>query len=54
MNTRLIYTEQPANDLITIDMTPLIEHGDSPTAIILTLTIFVGVLLKSVARLLDH
>ncbi|MBF2088501.1 MAG: hypothetical protein IGR90_06285 [Synechococcales cyanobacterium K32_A2020_035] len=54
MNTRPIYTEQPANDPITIDMTPLIEHGDSPTAIILTLAIFVSVLLKSVARLLDH
>jgi len=51
MATQNTITGQVSGEPIVIDVTPLVEHGDSPTAIILTLTIFTSVLLGSLAKL---
>ena len=47
MTSNNITTEQAYIKPINSDLKQLIEHGESPTAIILTLTIFTAVLLKS-------
>ena len=42
--TETIITQQPDLSPITIDPTPLLEHGNSPTAIILAIAILLWVL----------
>ena len=45
-------TEQPSTQCITIDVNALLEHGNTPTAIILTVTIFTFVLFRSLKQLI--
>lgn len=54
MTTQNTITGQITGEPITIDVTPLVEHGNSPTAIILTLTIFTSVLLGFLAKLIGR
>ncbi|MEO0407525.1 MAG: hypothetical protein AAF289_09265 [Cyanobacteria bacterium P01_A01_bin.135] len=51
MTIHPIPTNAAPEALIKIDLAPLIEHGDSPTAIILTLAVFSSVLLGAVGKL---
>jgi hypothetical protein len=51
MTTQNTITGQASSEPSVIDVTPLVEHGNSPTAIIRTLAIFTSVLLGSIAKL---
>lgn len=48
-----ITTEKVVLEPISVDLKQIIEHGESPTAVILAITIFTGVLLGSVVKLID-
>ena len=48
-----ITTKPVHSNFITVDLKPLIENGDSPTAIILALTIFTSALIGALAKLRD-
>ena len=46
-----IITQQTVPPIAPIDPKPIIEHGESPTAIILAMTILIATLLGSTTRL---
>lgn len=54
MKIQYIPTAAAADSFVQIDLTPLVENGDSPTAIILTLAVFTSVLLGAVGKLVDR
>jgi hypothetical protein len=51
MTSNNVTTEPVLIEPITVDLKPIIEHGQSPTAIILAITIFTAVLLNSLTKL---
>jgi hypothetical protein len=44
-------TTEPILTPISVDLKQLVEHGESPTAIILVIAIFTAVLLQSLTKL---
>jgi hypothetical protein len=44
-------TTEPILTPISIDLKQLVEHGESPTAIILAIAIFTAILLQSLTKL---
>jgi hypothetical protein len=52
MTSNYITTEPILIEPISIDLGKIIEHGESPTAIILATAIFTAVFLESLARLI--
>lgn len=50
--TQLSITDQTTPPIAPVDPTPIITHGDSPTAIILAVAILISILLKSVTGLI--
>lgn len=42
---------QPTSSLVPIDPTPIIQHGESPTAIILAVAILIAILFNSLSGL---
>jgi hypothetical protein len=44
-------THQPASPITFIDLVPLIEHGESPTAIILAITILISISVSAITGL---
>jgi hypothetical protein len=51
MSPELTNTSQTLSPIAPIDPTAILEHGDSPTAIILAITILIAILLGSLAGL---
>jgi hypothetical protein len=51
--TSIHSTTEPILAPITVDLKQLVEHGESPTAIILAIAIFTAVLLQSLTKLID-
>ncbi|HEY9832062.1 MAG TPA: hypothetical protein V6D26_15865 [Stenomitos sp.] len=45
--SQLTATHQTIPPIAPIDTTPIVEHGESPTAIILAVAILIGILLGS-------
>lgn len=50
MTSNNITTQPPAAQPITVDLKAIIEHGDSPTALILAITIFTSIVLESLRK----
>ena len=40
----IVCTNQPSTNILPIDLNPLLEHGNSPTAIIIAVTFLLWVL----------
>jgi succinate dehydrogenase hydrophobic anchor subunit len=51
MSQRTILTNQTPSFGPPIDPTPLVEHGDSPAAIILSIAVFVSILVHGITGL---
>lgn len=54
MKIQYIPTTAAADRFVQIDLSPLAENGDSPTAIILTLAVFTSMLLGAVGKLVGR
>jgi hypothetical protein len=53
MTSNNITTEPVSIEPISIDLGKIIEHGESPTAIILALTVLAAVFLESLTKLIN-
>lgn len=53
MTSNNIITERASANPTNVDLQPIIEHGESPTAVILAVTIFTTFLLSSLIKLID-
>jgi hypothetical protein len=51
--TSIHSTTEPILTPIAVDLKQLIEHGESPTAVILAIAIFTTVLLQSLTKLVS-
>jgi hypothetical protein len=49
--TSIHSTTEPILTPIAVDLKQLVEHGESPTAVILAIAIFTAVLLQSLTKL---
>lgn len=48
-----LVTTQPVSPIIPIDPKPIVEHGESPTAIILAIAILLAILFQSMTGLIQ-
>ncbi|MCG9893441.1 MAG: hypothetical protein MH252_20500 [Thermosynechococcaceae cyanobacterium MS004] len=53
MHLSNVTTEPVFIEPIAVDLKQIIEHGESPTAVILAISVFAAVLLNSLAKLVD-
>lgn len=51
MSPELTITSPTIPSIAPIDPTPIVEHGESPTAIILAIAILIAILLGSLTKL---